>query len=364
MSFTMVTSLNTYTKNMKMQMRWEQRRSNGDYTRDNHSSFARQIQQEAGGISGGFGVNAIGESTGGSSDASIMSGIRAKLNAGKRLSSSELEYLKKNDPETYQHVKAMEAERKAYEQRLRRCKTKEEVQRLKASQMASSLDRVRDVNNNPNIPDGEKLKLTLQEHQKVSSVTDATTKFAESGEYRKLPTEAEKRKAEKDLKEAREAEMRGETKDDKDKVTDEKASRTEEDSAAKADPAKASPKAGEETAAKTDTINTAPETEAAAYQDKAREAGSAQAASRTARAAEVTTISGNTYRRNVRPHTQARPADAQIAKAKEIRLASRKTRVEAELTPEAQKVRRSRARSTYVQNMQSNEVVISVDIRR
>ena len=178
MSFTTVTSLNTYAKNMKMQMKWEQRRTNGDYSHDNTTSFARQLQQEAAGISGGLGVNGIGEPTGGSSHQSIMSGIRAKLNAGKKLSSSELSYLKKNDPETYQHVKAMEAERKAYEQRLRRCKTKEEVQRLKASQMASSLDRVRDVNNNPNIPDGEKLKLTMQEHQKVSSVTDATPKFA------------------------------------------------------------------------------------------------------------------------------------------------------------------------------------------
>ncbi len=339
MSFTMVTSLNTYAKNMKMQMKWEQRRTNGDYSHDNTTSFARQLQQEAAGISGGLGVNGIGEPTGGSSHQSIMSGIRAKLNAGKKLSSSELSYLKKNDPETYQHVKAMEAERKAYEQRLRRCKTKEEVQRLKASQMASSLDRVRDVNNNPNIPDGEKLKLTMQEHQKVSSVTDATTKFAESGEYRKLPTEAEKRKAEKDLKEAKEAEMRGETKNDKNQVNDEKASQTEDRNQV--------------------TDEKASQTE----KEAAREAKTAEAASRTARASEATTISGNTYRRNVRQNAHAKPADAQIAKAKEIRRASQKTRVEAELTPEAQKVRRSRARSAYAQNMQSNEVAISIDTK-
>lgn len=349
MSFTMVTSLNTYAKSMKMQMKWEQRRSNGDYSHDNTASFAQQLQQEAGGISGGIGVSGIGEATSGSSHQSIMSGIRAKLNAGKRLSSSELQYLKKNDPETYQHVKAMEAERKAYEQRLRRCKTKEEVQRLKASQMASSLDRVRDVNNNPNIPDGEKLKLTLQEHQKVSSVTDATTKFAESGEYRKLPTEAEKRKAEKDLKEAKEAEMRGETKDDKNKVTDEKAEKTEEGKTEETDAAGAgsSQKAEEESS-----------------HAKATEAGAAEAASKAARAAEATTISGNTYGRNIRQAAKDNPADAQIAKAKEIRHASRKTRVEAELTPEAQKVRRSRARNAYSQNMQSNEIAIAVDVKR
>lgn len=316
MSFTMVSSLNTYAKNMKMQMKWEQRRANGDYSHDSQSVLVRQIQEDASGLAGGIGVNGIGEPTGGSSHQSIMSGIRAKLNAGKRLSSSELQYLKKNDPETYQHVKAMEAERKAYEQRLRRCKTKEEVQRLKASQMASSLDRVRDVNNNPNIPGGEKLKLTLEEHQKVSAVTDATTKFAESGEYRKLPTEAEKAKAEKDLKEAKEAERKGETKKDKEPVTDKKAPETDEVKDEEKDPA------------------------------------------------QETTISGNTYKKDVRCASKDKPADAQIAKAKEIRRASQKTRVEAELTPEAQKVRRSRARAAYAQSMQSNEVAVTVDVKK
>lgn len=332
MSFTMISSLNAYAKNMKMQMKWEQRRANGDYSHDNNLALVQKIKEDASGLVGGMGVNNIGEPTGGSSHQSIMSGIRAKLNAGKRLSSSELEYLKKNDPETYQHVKAMEAERKAYEQRLRRCKTKEEVQRLKASQMASSLDRVRDVNNNPNIPGGEKLKLTLEEHQKVSAVTDATTKFAESGEYRKLPTEAEKAKAEKDLKEAKEAERKGETKDDKNKVTHEKSSDTEE------------VKDGERDAAEADQAT--------------------EAASRTAAAAQETTISGNTYKKDIRQASKGKPADAQLAKAKKIRRASQKTRVEAELTPEAQKVRRSRARAAYAQSMQSNEVVITVDVKK
>ena len=347
MSFTMVSSLNTYAKNMKMQMKWEQRRANGDYSHDSTTSFARQLQKEAAGISGGIGVNAIGEATSDSSHQSIMSSIRAKLNAGKRLSSSELQYLKKNDPETYQHVKAMEAERKAFEQRLRRCKTKEEVQRLKASQMASSLDRVRDVNNNPNIPDGEKLKLTLQEHQKVSSVTDATTKFAESGEYRKLPTEAEKRKAEKDLKEAKEAERKGETKDDKNKVTDEKTPEKEE----------------VKVEGQSDVTDPTQKTAAENNQTKTEEAGSAEAASQMVKAAQATTIRDNTYKRDIRQTTEDKPADAQIAKAKEIRRASQKTRVEAELTPEAQKVRRSRARAAYTQNIQSNEVVITVDVK-
>ena len=143
--------------------------------------------------------------------------------------------------------------------------------------------------------------------------------------------------------------MRGETKDDKNKVTDEKAEKTEEGKTEETDAAGAgsSQKAEEESS-----------------HAKATEAGAAEAASKAARAAEATTISGNTYGRNIRQAAKDNPADAQIAKAKEIRHASRKTRVEAELTPEAQKVRRSRARNAYAQNMQSNEIAIAVDVKR
>ena len=326
MSIMMMGSLHTYASNMKMQMKWEQKKSKGDYSADGTTSIAEQLRKEAGGI--GAASNR--------SKQAVLNGIRSKLNAGKRLSSSELEYLKKNDPETYQHVKAMEMERKAYEQRLKNCKTKEEVQRLKASQMASSLDRVREVNNNPNIPDGEKLKLTMQEHQKVSSVTDATTKFAQSGEYSKLPTEAEKRKAEKDLKEAKEAEMKGETKDDKDKVSDEK------------------DKSEEITDKNEDSSNTQ-ETENFDESSNSQKTGenTDNAKSETAKTPNVSPdaakISGTA---------------SDVAKAREILMSPKKTRIQAELTPEAQKVRRAKARSAYTQNMCVSDGGVTIDLKQ
>ena len=331
MSIMMMGSLHTYASNMKMQMKWEQKKSKGDYSADGTTSIAEQLRKEAGGI--GAASNR--------SKQAVLNGIRSKLNAGKRLSSSELEYLKKNDPETYQHVKAMEMERKAYEQRLKNCKTKEEVQRLKASQMASSLDRVREVNNNPNIPDGEKLKLTMQEHQKVSSVTDATTKFAQSGEYSKLPTEAEKRKAEKDLKEAKEAEMKGETKDQKDTAVDEKDS--------------------EDSQVQTEQTST--------DQDKTTDSPSSDTPSAAAHTAEAAAKADpaplSSARKDAALSASQKSADAELAKARELLLASKKTRVEAELTPEAQKVRRSKAKSAYVQNMYTGESasISTIDIQ-
>lgn len=310
MSFNMFTSLDAYAKNMKMQMKWEQKKASGNYSDHGTTSIADKLRQET-----------AKQSLPSQSDSNqvTMSGIQAKLMAGKKLSSAELQYLRQNDPDTYQQAKAREMERKMFEQRLRSCKTKEEVQRLKAAHMAASLDKVNEINNNPNISGGEKLKLTIEEHQKVCAVTDATVKFTESKEYKRLPTEAEKRKAEKDLKEAKEAERKGETKE-KDEI---KKKQTEESSEDKA-----------------------------AVQPKNTESE------------KIRAEAADTRDREDSHKEEPTPADTQAAKAREILLSSKKTRAEAELTPEAQKVKRSRARASYAQSMHSDDVTVTVDIRR
>lgn len=299
MSFTMVNSLDMYAKNLKMQMKWEQKKATKDYSADGTTSIADKLRKEA-----AEQLSALEES----SSQATMSGIQAKLMAGRKLTSAEMEYLKKNDPDAYQQAKYREMERKAFEQRLRSCKTKEEVQRLKAAHMAASLDRVKDINNNPNISGGEKLKLTIEEHQKVSTVSDATNRFTQSSDYKRLPTEAEKRKAEKDLKEAKEAEQKGETKKNQD-IQEEK---TDAPKAADTDPSK--------------------------------------------------TADGK--KQDMESEKEPTPADTQAAKAKQLRASSKKTRAEAELTPEAQKVKRSRARASYTHSMHTEESVVTIDVKR
>ena len=79
MSIMMMGSLHTYASNMKMQMKWEQKKSKGDYSADGTTSIAEQLRKEAGGI---------GTGTSNRSQQAILNGIRTKLNAGKRLSSS------------------------------------------------------------------------------------------------------------------------------------------------------------------------------------------------------------------------------------------------------------------------------------
>lgn len=196
MNFFGVQSLNSYTKNMEMQLKWQQKKKNNDFTADGSTKLsaldrqAEEIRQVAADGSG-----------------KMMSEIRLKLNSGKKLSAEEMEYLQKHDPQTYQHVKSMEAEQESYKRELKKCKTKEEVQRVRMSHTAQSLSAVNNIKNNPAIPEGKKLGLIMQELQKHEALQEVTREFVESGKYGKLPTEAERQKAEKDLEEAKKAEL-------------------------------------------------------------------------------------------------------------------------------------------------------------
>ena len=196
MNFNMIQSLNSYTRNMEMQMKWQKRKDSSDFTADGKmkldliSRQAEEIRQ----------AQADGS-------AKLSSQIRSKLANGKKLTIEEMEYLQKNDPQLYQKVKSIEAEQKNYENELKRCKTKEEVQRVRTNHAAASLSTVNNIKNNPNIPEGKKLELIWQEHMKNQALEEVTKEFVESGKYAKLPTEAEKAEAEKELKEAKEEEL-------------------------------------------------------------------------------------------------------------------------------------------------------------
>ena len=72
---------------------------------------------------------------------------------------------------------------------------------------ATSLSAVNSIMNNPVIPEEKKFELVMQEHRKNQAMQTTTQEFVESGQYAKLPTEAERQKAEKDLKEAKEKEL-------------------------------------------------------------------------------------------------------------------------------------------------------------
>lgn len=197
MNFFTMQSLNTYTKNMQMKMKWNQKKKNSDFTADGSTKLLDATARQA---------EEIRKSQADGS-AKLSSQIRMKLANGKKLTAEEMEYLQKTDPQTYQKVKSIEAEKKSYEKELKDCKTKEDVQRVKTNHVAASLSVVNSVKNNPAIPESAKLGIMWQELQKCMALEEATKQFIESGQYAQLPTEAEKQQAEKELQEAKEAEL-------------------------------------------------------------------------------------------------------------------------------------------------------------
>lgn len=197
MNIFMMQSLGTYTKNMEMQMKWQQKKAKNDFTADGSTKLKDPTAQQAEEIRR---AQADGSSK-------LSAQIRTKLATGKKLTQEEMDYLQKNDPQTYQKAKAIEDEQKSYEEELKRCKTKEDVQRVKMNRTAASLSVVNNVKNNPAIPEGAKLGIMWQELMKNRALEETISKFVESGRYAQLPTEAEKMEAEKTLKEAQSAEL-------------------------------------------------------------------------------------------------------------------------------------------------------------
>ncbi len=197
MDFSVIQSLGNYTRNMEMQLKWQKKKADNDFTADGSTKLTDPTARQAEEIRK---AQADGS-------AKFSSQIRTKLAAGKKLTQEEMEYLEKHDPQTYLKVKAIEAEKKSYEKELKSCKTKEEVQQVRTNRVAASLSVVNNVKNNPAIPEGAKLGILWQELQKNMAMEEAVRKLVESGEYAQLPTEAEKQKVEKELQELKEVEL-------------------------------------------------------------------------------------------------------------------------------------------------------------
>ena len=197
MNFYMMQSLGTYTKNMAMQMKWQQKKANNDFTADGSTKLSDPTARQAEEIR-------LAQADGSSK---LSSQIRTKLASGKKLTREEMEYLQKNDPQTYQKAKAIEEEQKSYEEELKKCKTKEDVQRVRMNRTAASLSVVNSVKSNPAIPESAKLGILWQELQKNMALEETISEFVKSGRYAQLPTEAEKLEAEKAVEEAKAAEL-------------------------------------------------------------------------------------------------------------------------------------------------------------
>lgn len=196
-SFGLMTSLNHIRKNAKLESKWEQRKQQG-YSTDGLTE--RQKDNVA------F-IKSYKEQQEKHPEDKEMQRITNKIYAGGDLTEQEMQYLQKKNPVLYQKMRAMEAEAKQYEEDLKRCKTKDEAQRIKMNKINSSVASIRSVESNPNISDADKLAFAQAEQAKMREIEKITVKFIESGEYAALPTDSEKFQTEKELEEAKREEM-------------------------------------------------------------------------------------------------------------------------------------------------------------
>ena len=188
----MIGSLNTYTKNLKMQSQFQIKQANGDLT--SHKTLEEWL-----------GETSPAEEWGANHGDEQLRSIHQKLDAGAKLTPEERRYLQEKDPEAYAKLENIEREQKAFEKKLRQCRTKEEAQRLKVASLNSSLVTLRAVEHNSSIPLQKKLEIAMQEKRRCDRLEQSAREFVLRGEYDRLPTEAEQAKAERDVREKEQA---------------------------------------------------------------------------------------------------------------------------------------------------------------
>lgn len=192
-------SVNSYLKNMDMQNKWEQKQRTGNYKADGIKSASEWAEKQR---------DTFEKKERENDRDTVLDSIKNKAAYGGYLTASELQYLKSKDEAAYQRAVTAENERKIYEHELRMCRTKEDVQRYKMHHTAYSAERVKSAVNDASMSDDEKLDSVMGEFQRMSAVNKAERDFIRSGEYSKLPSQAEKLKAERDLKRAQKEESR------------------------------------------------------------------------------------------------------------------------------------------------------------
>lgn len=223
MDFPSIGSINSYTKTLKMQTQWNLKKKSGDVT--SHTSPMDEWLK-------GPAASAQEDESGKDEK---LSSILQKAYTGKKLTADERQYLQAKDPLSYQKIQANEQEQKAYEQELKKCRTKEDVQRLKLSRIGSSLATVKSIENNPHITQEKKLQMISLENAKCEKLERSTQAFVKSGKYAQLPTEAEKAKAEKELQAAEQAKQAPETEQAADQPKNEQTETAQVDSCSEAE---------------------------------------------------------------------------------------------------------------------------------
>lgn len=188
MDFTKIGLITGYAKNIKLKNDWNKKKKENDF-----QSQSKKTELERKNDIFKADYKRMQENN--NNDKALQS-IHSKVSVGADLTYSEMRYLQQKDPALYQKLKSREIELKNYERDLKRCKTKEEVERLQMSKLSEALIRIKANKGNAQ----EEMK-KLEEFKKIDA------KFAKSGDFTELPTENEVNQAQKQESELKKAEM-------------------------------------------------------------------------------------------------------------------------------------------------------------
>ena len=82
--------------------------------------------------------------------------------SGGSLSPEEISYLEKNDPVALKKYRETKEEKESYKEKLRQCKTKEEVDRVKLQKLGELESSLSSIVNDPAIPKSASMLLVFE----------------------------------------------------------------------------------------------------------------------------------------------------------------------------------------------------------
>lgn len=168
-------------KMLEMTQKWEQKKLSGNILKKEDTLLSPEEQQ----------IRAFEEQLEKNREGSEYSTIYAKIQSGRKLSPEEEDKLREKDPKMYMEYKAEQMEQKAYEKRLKSCKTKEEAEKLHVNKLSGKLSELKSIVNNPNIPKSEKVKAAQRILGETTKTVQIFQAFTASVDFKKLPTEEE-----------------------------------------------------------------------------------------------------------------------------------------------------------------------------
>ena len=123
----------------------------------------------------------------------LMNSIDSKIKSGGTLTPEEEAYLKENAPEKLRDYQEVKAEQESYKQKLKACKTKEDVARVKMTTLGNFMSQAKSIDSSPHIPKDKKLELMGKLAAKVANCEQAHQEFEKSQAFRDMPSEEEVR---------------------------------------------------------------------------------------------------------------------------------------------------------------------------